>query len=292
MPNGQPFTALCQAATRKPTTGRSDLHIHSTYSDGLYTPAKVVDLARRSGLAAIAITDHDTLDGITPAQQAATGSTLEIVPGVEITSHYHGRELHLLGYFIRPDDAPLREALDRLRAERADRFWELVEYLQRRGVALPEAALERHRRAGVLGRRHLAEMLVQSGQAGSVREAFHRYLREDTTAAVPRLRRLPVADAIALVLQAGGVAGWAHPSYDCNRETVAELRRIGLGALEAAYPTFPPKRVRELRALAAEFGLAVTSGSDCHGPEPLRRAVGASSMTNEELEALRSRASD
>jgi 3',5'-nucleoside bisphosphate phosphatase len=279
---------LCQAAARKPTTGRADLHIHTTFSDGLYTAAQVVDLARRSGLGAIAITDHDTTDGFQPARESAMGSNLEIVPGVEITSHFRGRELHLLGYFIRPADEALRTALDRLREDRAGRFWDLVDHLQRRGVGFPEEELQRYRQTGVLSRRHLAETLVRLGRASTVREAFHRYLADDT---VPRLRRLPVADAIGCVRGAGGVASWAHPSYDCNRESVAELQRLGLGALEAAYPTFPPKRVKELCALAAEFGLAVTSGSDCHGPEPLRRAIGAASMTHEELETLRQRAS-
>src|SRR5919204_1659059 len=101
MPARQPFTALCRAAARNPGTGRADLHIHTTYSDGLYTPAQVVDLARRSGLAAIAVTDHDTLRGVPAARAAASGSGLEVVPGVEISAAYRGRELHLLGYFVR-----------------------------------------------------------------------------------------------------------------------------------------------------------------------------------------------
>src|SRR5215470_7295942 len=104
MPAGQPFTALCQAAARCRPLGRADLHVHTTCSDGTYTPAEVVDLARRSGLAAVALTDHDTLDGLAPARAAARSSGLEIVPGVEITAEDAGREFHLLGYFVRPDD--------------------------------------------------------------------------------------------------------------------------------------------------------------------------------------------
>src|SRR6266446_6892593 len=109
MPARQPFTALCRALARPPATGRADLHVHTTHSDGSYTSAQVVELARRSGLAAVAITDHDTLGGFAEAQ-AIAGASLEIVAGVEITTEYRARELHLLGYFVRPDDEPLRAA--------------------------------------------------------------------------------------------------------------------------------------------------------------------------------------
>src|ERR1700730_18191783 len=105
----QPFTALCRAASAKPTQDRADLHLHTTYSDGSYTPKQIVELARRSGLAAIAITDHDTLDGIRPAQDAA-GTQVEVVPGIEITAEYRGREFHLLGYFVNLEHEPLQEA--------------------------------------------------------------------------------------------------------------------------------------------------------------------------------------
>src|SRR5688572_5097474 len=117
MPAGQPFTKLCQSLARPRAHGRADLHLHTIHSDGNYTPAQVVDLARRSGLSAIAITDHDTLDGIAPAERAAE-TLLEVIPGVEITAEYRGREFHLLGYFFDRDNAPLRAALDHLRSER------------------------------------------------------------------------------------------------------------------------------------------------------------------------------
>src|ERR1043166_7872936 len=128
MPARQPFTSLCQLAARSNrSAGRADLHLHTTFSDGTYTPAQVLDLARRSGLCAIAVTDHDTLDGVALAQQAALGSDVEVVPAVEISAEYRGGELHLLGYFVRLDDQPLQAALRRLRDARAGRFWEMVE---------------------------------------------------------------------------------------------------------------------------------------------------------------------
>jgi predicted metal-dependent phosphoesterase TrpH len=290
MPAGQPFTALCQAAARCRPVGRIDLHIHTTFSDGTYTAAQVVELARRSGLAAVALTDHDTLDGLAPARTAAGSSGLEIVPGVEITAEHAAREFHLLGYFVRPDDVPLRAALRRLAEHRVGRFLDMVERLRRSGVSLDTEELRPHLTGGVPGRRHLAELLVRARRAGSVREAFARYLGDGGRVDVPKLR-LPLDEALALVRGAGGVAAWAHPAYDCNRAALAALKARGLGAVEAEYPGFSSRRVRELRAWAAELGLAVTGGSDCHGPEPAGRAVGACGISGPELDALRRLAS-
>jgi predicted metal-dependent phosphoesterase TrpH len=284
MPSRQPFTALCRSLSRSSITGRADLHLHTTHSDSLYTPAQVVELARRSGLAAIALTDHDTLSALPEARTAAAGSGMEVIAGVEITCEYRGHELHLLAYFVRSDGA-LAAALERLCRHRAGRFREMVERLRACGVSL-EDGHERAGAPGALGRRYLAELLVRSGRVGSVREAFARYLKDNGRVSVPKLR-LPVADALALVRGAGGVASWAHPSYDCTRETLSELRRLGLGAVEAEYPTIRPARTRELRGLARELGLAITGGSDCHGPEPPRRTVGACSISADELDQLR-----
>lgn len=274
---GQPFTKLCQAMSRPTHYGRADLHLHTTWSDGAYTPAQTVDLARRSGLSAIAITDHDTFAGVLPAR-AAAGQSIEVISGVEITAEFRGKELHLLGYFFDLANEPLRRALDRLQAERVGRFRAMIARLSGIGIHLPEDSAA----AGSLGRRHLAEMLVKAKKVGSVREAFHRWLGDHGKANVPKTR-LPIADAIALVRSAGGVASWAHPSYDCTRESLLELKALGLAAIEADYPAFRPGRARELRKLAGELGLAISGGSDCHGPDEPRRAIGTCSITHEEL---------
>jgi predicted metal-dependent phosphoesterase TrpH len=287
MPARQPFTALCRLASCGRAAGRADLHLHTTHSDGLYTPAQVVELARRGGLSAIALTDHDTLAGLPEALAAAAGSGIEVVAGAEITCEFRGKELHLLAYFVRPD-APLVAALERLCRHRAERFNDMVGRLRACGVSLEEGDLAAGAAPSSLGRRHLAELLVRARRVGSVREAFARYLKDGGRAAVPKVR-LPVAEAVALVRGAGGVAGWAHPSYDCTRESLAELRRLGLGAVEVEYPSTRPSRARELRGLARELGLAVSGGSDCHGPDQPRRAVGACGISAEELEALRRR---
>jgi predicted metal-dependent phosphoesterase TrpH len=320
MPAGQPFTELCQTLARPCYLGRVDLHLHTTFSDGTYTPAEIVDLARRSGLSAIAITDHDTLAGIAPTRLAA-GTSLDVVSGVEITAEFRGRELHLLGYCFDLDNSALQGALERLQADRALRFHEMIKRLHTLGVHIGEAevarvvgwwgdqnkndttprrpiwgggvvawvvAWSRHHptTATTLGRRHLAEILVRAKKAATVREAFQRYLGDHSRATVPKAR-LPVAEAIALVRGATGVAAWAHPNYDCSREMLLELKGLGLGAVEAEYPAFCPSRVKRLRGWAKELSLAVTGGSDCHGPGQPHRSVGARSITHEELMQLR-----
>jgi predicted metal-dependent phosphoesterase TrpH len=289
MPSRQPFTALCGAAARPHAAARIDLHVHTTHSDGTYTPAQVIELARRCGLAALAITDHDTLDGIPPAMAANAATDLEIVPAVEISAEYQERELHLLAYFVDTGHRGLAAALQQLRHHRQERFWDMVERLRACGVSLDEHEVRCQAEVGSPGRRHLAMLLVQARRVGSVREAFLRYLGDQGSVTVPK-RCLPVQEAIGLVLQAGGVTSWAHPGSRCTRARLTELLGWGLGAVEVEYPACRASRTKELRSLAGEQGLAVTGGSDCHGPGDVGRDVGARGVTGEELEVLRGKA--
>src|SRR5579862_7148923 len=220
MPARQPFTALCQMAARPRLAGRADLHLHTIHSDGVYTPHEIVDLAKRSGLSAIAITDHDTLSGVAVAHQSA-GPNLEVIAGVEITTEYAGHELHLLAYFVQVDAKPLATALERIRENRVERFREMVRRLRSAGVVLDENDPRTIASPDALGRRHLAEWLVRSGKAASVRDAFNRYLKDGLPAAAPK-EGLPIAEAIALVRAAGGVTSWAHPSAAASFEQLAE----------------------------------------------------------------------
>src|SRR5262249_21225804 len=160
----------------------------------------------------------------------------------------------------------------------------MIDRLREQGVHLaePDVLPDAH----ALGRRHLAELLVQQRKASTVREAFTRYLRDGSRAVVPK-QLLPVEEAIRRVREAGGVASWAHPPENCTGAQLAQLRGLGLGAVEVEYPGFRPARVRQLRAWASELGLAVSGGSDCHGPDSAHRSVGARSVSRAELDALR-----
>jgi predicted metal-dependent phosphoesterase TrpH len=285
MPKGAPFTALCQEASRH-VRARVDLHLHTTCSDGAYTPAQIVDLARRSGLPALAITDHDSCAGVLPARQAA-GDALEVICGVEITAEYRGHELHLLGYFLNPDDPDLAAALEWLRIERVARFHAMIDSLRRLGITLPPFDEEPQAISPALGRRHLAHLLVKARRVSTIQQAFQRYLGDHGPVQVPK-KKLPVAEAIARVRAAGGVAAWAHPNYDCTEETLIELKELGLGAVEVEYPSCRPGRRRELRQWTRQLGLAITGGSDCHGPDIPSRTVGMCGIDVRELELLRS----
>jgi predicted metal-dependent phosphoesterase TrpH len=284
----QPFTALCQGLAELKAPSRADLHVHTTESDGVYTPAQVVDLARRVGLAAVAITDHDALAGAALAR-ATPKSGLEIINGVEVTAENQDREVHLLGYFVRDDDVPLNTALAQLRFSRRERFHAMANKLRGCGAAIREEALVAADGGGSLGRRNLAELLYAGGRVGSVREAFDRYLGDGGPADLPK-ERLPIDRAIALVRAAGGVTSLAHPRATLELSDLKQLRDRGLQALEVEYPTHRANRVRELREWAASLDMAITGGSDCHGPEPLYRGIGCRSITIDELDSLRARA--
>lgn len=279
----QPFTRLCQQLASRHPDSRVDLHIHTTSSDGAYTPAEVIDLARRSGLSALAITDHDTSDAVAFAR-AAADDAVEVITGVEISAEFHGKEFHLLGYFFDESDAALQAALERLREHRRSRFAEMIVRLRQRGVRFDADHLLHN---AAPGRLHVARLLVEHRYAGNVREAFARYL--SGVNAVPKVR-LPVAEAITLVRNAGGVTAWAHPGTDCTRENLVELRRLGLQAVEADYPAHRASRVKQIRGLAQSLGLATSGGSDCHGPG-LHRAIGSHGVTPDELAILRGRSS-
>ena len=281
---GSPFTRLCGRLAVLRDPGRADLHTHTTFSDGTHTPEGLVDRARRAGLRAVAVTDHDTTAGIEPARAAAAG-TIEVVPGVEITAEFRYHEVHLLGYFVRPDDPALSAALAALRASRRERLIEMAHRLRALGPSVEELVAAVPDTVS-LGRRHLARMLIAAGHARSLHGAFAGWLARPELASVPK-HRLPIADAIAQVRGAGGVASWAHPPQDIDLRVLEELRDLGLSAVECAYPW--PSRAYEtrLRQLARAAGLAVTGGSDSHDPGPPARAVGARTVTLDEVARIR-----
>jgi predicted metal-dependent phosphoesterase TrpH len=286
MPRRSPFSDVPARLAEIARPRLADLHVHTSASDGDYTPAQVVALARQAKLAAVAITDHDTLAAV-GAARAATEGGLEVVSGVEISASHTGRELHLLGYFVRPDDGELDAALARVREGRRARFHHFVARLAAAGTRLPDDRVELVAGdAASLGRRHLAKLLVDCGFARSRVEAFHRLLGPVARAVVPKVL-LPVGEAIRLVRGAGGVASLAHPPPDLADEDFLALVGAGLAAVEAEYPWGRNSPARRLRATAARLGLAVTGGSDCHGPDPSHRRVGSRGVTAAELTALR-----
>jgi len=273
---------------------RVDLHAHTVVSDGTLTPADLVLLARRSGLAAVAVTDHDHLGGLAEARAAGEREGVEVVAGVELSVAHPAGDVHLLGYLVDDQDAALLGRLERLRDVRARRAHLIVERLQESGVplTLEDLAREAPAQGGAVGRPHVARALVRRGLASSIQDAFDRWLADGRPAAVPK-EKLGAREAIALVHGAGGVAVLAHPvtlPEDAREPLLRELARLGLDGVEVDYPRHDEALRRRLRALAGELGLVATGGSDFHGANKPDVALGMVDVDHAVLESLRARA--
>jgi hypothetical protein len=252
-----------------------DLHAHTNASDGSLTPGELVDLAKRTGLAALAITDHDTFDGFEAAVPLAREVALDLIRGIELNSKLDvdgGRErrsAHLLGYWASGQPSPQFTAwLLRERLERRERNRRLAEALQARDIEITLEEVERTGRS-LAGRVHFARLLVEKGYAGNIEDAFQRYLGENAPTYVERESQT-TEEAIHMVRSGGGVPVLAHPvrlSLDREAETAAirHLKDAGLLGLEIYHSEHPPDLQAHYRQLAEELGLLPTGGSDFHG---------------------------
>ena len=246
-----------------------DLHIHTTASDGTVPPREAVELARTLDLAAIAVTDHDTVAGVGPALEAGAELGLEVIPGIEISADYGSGGVLILGLFIDPDSSALRPALEWALAERDRRNREIVDAMAADGIPISLDELRRSAPDATLGRPHMAQWLLDHGYTASVREGFDRYLGNGQRYYRPR-RRIPLPDAVRCIRSAGGVAVIAHP-YQYGFEDPAweafirDAARAGCRALEAYYSGYSPDQTAALRGAAARYGLALSGGSDFHG---------------------------
>jgi predicted metal-dependent phosphoesterase TrpH len=260
-----------------------DLHLHSTCSDGILAPADVVVAARRGGLDVIALADHDTVAGTAPARAAAAAEGgIEVLRAIEITCMRDGEELHLLGYAFRADDEAIGALTARAGQARRDRMAAMVARLQALGVDVSVTDVITEPECASVGRMHLARALVRRGAAGSVSEAFGRYIGDAAAAYVPS-RGPAVAEAIAAVRAAGGLAVWAHPSLE-NARQFGALKESGLDGVEVLRPSLAPVDSAALEQAARAAGLLVTGGSDWHGsPRP---ALGSWYVTEHHVRAF------
>ena len=242
---------------------RIDLHAHTTYSDGALTPAALVQHARDRNLAAVAITDHDSVQGIPEAFEAA-GATLEVVPGIEISTALNGVDLHILGYYVDVQDEDLRQRLTHFRQERLDRALAIIARLRTLGVPVDADEVMASAGPGVVGRPHIASALVRGGHVESVDAAFRRYLGPRGEAFVARPAFRP-EDAIELINRAGGLSVLAHPGAGLAVTLIEQLASEGLRGIEVWHPQHGVTTVRHYHALATKLGLLETGGSDFHG---------------------------
>jgi 3',5'-nucleoside bisphosphate phosphatase len=266
-----------------------DLHLHTTASDGKLAPSALVAHAAAAGLRIISVTDHDTVAGLAEAREAAIVHNLRLVSGIEITAIERGRDVHVLGYFVNPEDAELGRFLETQRADRIDRVREIGDRLRALGYEIDVESIiatAASRGGRSVGRPLLADALIAGGFAENRRDAFDRLLGNDGPAFVPRCGP-PIERVAAIVAAAGGITSLAHPILLRDDEQIPYYASCGISAIEVRHREHDADAEARYRALARTLGLAVSGGSDFHG-EPLSD-LGSITLSPEDFEALEAR---
>lgn len=251
----------------------TELHCHTTASDGRLSPTQVVQLAKQRDVTLLAITDHDTIAAHEEALAAGVALNLRIIPGIEVSALSPQGEVHVLGYNVRPDDDATINTLHSLRGVREARARGMIEKLTALGIVVPFERVQALAGDAMIGRPHLARVLVEMGAVANMQAAFDLYLAEGKPAFVPHEGLTP-AEAVKLIHAAHGVAVLAHPAlYRGNLNTLLEdMLAAGLDGIEAFYPMHTPAQVAQYKAIAKQHGLVLTGGSDFHaviGDQPI-----------------------
>lgn len=246
-----------------------DLHVHSTASDGTLTPSEVIKLAKEIDLRAVALTDHDTIDGVKEALSAGRELGIEVIPGVELSCSYNNKEIHMVGLFINHNDAFFCEKLDELKITRDNRNYEMADKFKEMGIPITFEEIRAHYPDAIITRAHFASYLYEQGYVSSVKDAFDRYLNDNGPCFVPRYK-MPASETIRLIHEAGGIAILAHPilyrmGNQALSEMVESLAKCGLDGIEAIYSTYTPSDESLIRRLAKTNNLVLSGGSDFHG---------------------------
>lgn len=272
------------------STQKIDLHVHSNVSDGSYTPSEVTDLAYKAGLSAFALTDHDTTDGFLEAFNAskelsAKGHSIEVIPAVEISAGYKDRDIHILGFYIDPDNKELNDTLALTRKRRLRRNLEMIERFNNDGIKITYEELTFSNPNTIITRGHFSRLLIEKGYAKDRYDSFERYLNPDTKYFVPR-EYIDIKETVRLIKQAGGVAFLAHPLlYKLEKagveQLVSDFCQSGGDGLEAIYSSNTTEDELFVRELAPKYGLMISGGTDFHGASKpdLKIGVGKGNMS-------------
>lgn len=270
---------------------RIDLHTHTTASDGLLPPERVVQLAKEAGVTVLAIADHDTTDALDAAMAAGSELGVEVIPAVEINTDVDVQtEVHVLGYFIDHRQGWLQEFLARLRDGRINRAAKMVEKLNGLGIPVQFERVRAIAGTGAVGRPHVARALVEAGAVRSTEEAFEKYIGRTGPAYVERLKVTP-EEAVRVILKATGVPVLAHPGWGVREEMIPPLVEAGLQGLEVYYPDHTPAMVTRYLELAERYDLVVTGGTDFHGGDLATKVrIGSQYVPADAVERLKARA--
>lgn len=265
-----------------------DLHMHSTFSDGVHSPTALVDIAVNKKLAAISLSDHDSLNGFDELSSAASTRGVEVISGVELSCEYLGRDLHILGYGVATSDGPLQDLLKQFRKTREERGIGIIAKLRELDIHIEEEVVLAKAGDGALGRPHIAEALLEGGHVSDFSEAFDKYIGEDGPAYVDKYKMAP-NEAVKHIHAAGGVALVAHPGFYLeDKESFLKLLDEGFDGIEVHHPHHNRTTIARLLEIAEERSLLVSGGSDFHGFAG-RDNMGAPPVRYELLARIKSR---
>lgn len=255
-----------------------DLHVHSTFSDGTLTPTELVSHAIEMGLSAMALTDHDTIDGVEEAIQAGAKNNLEIIPGIELSTFYNNKEIHIVGLYIDYTNEVFKKELENLRNVRQNRNLKICEAFHKLGIEINYDDMLKKYGDIVITRAHFADYLLEKGIVGSRNEAFDRYLGDSRPCNVPRKKMSP-AEAITLIKSVGGIPILAHPTlYHLGKDEMNKLLKYlceaGIVGIEGIYSTYTMGEEIEIKSLAKKYNLLISGGSDYHGANKPKLELG------------------
>jgi len=264
----------------------ADLHLHTRFSDGTYTPAELAAQAKKNGLACIALTDHDTVEGCAYAAAACAELGLEFIPGSELTSEFNGVETHILTYLVDTANPELLAEMKKFQAVRQDRIREMCAKLNAVDVGLKAEDVFALANCASPGRPHVARALVAKKFCRSFDEAFERYLKKDRPAFVPKFK-MSTERAIELIHRAGGLAVMAHPALNRTDDIIPAVAAAGLDGIEVFHTKHNPAANKRYMDIAKKFNLLITGGSDCHGMSKGRPLIGTIKLDYAYVEKLK-----
>jgi 3',5'-nucleoside bisphosphate phosphatase len=264
----------------------ADLHLHTSFSDGTWTPEELVLQGQKSGLSCIAVTDHDTVEGCARAAAACEAVKMEFIPGAELTAEHDDTELHVLGYFLDTHNEKLLAEIAKFQAVRQDRIYQMVARVNELGVPLKAESVFELANCKSPGRPHVARAMVKDGYVKSLDEAFERFLKKGRPAWVPK-SKISAMEAIELVHQAGGLAVMAHPGLNRTDNVIPALVAAGLDGIECFHTKHSTAMSERYLEMTDKYNLLVTGGSDCHGFSKGKPLIGTVKLPYEHIQKMK-----
>jgi 3',5'-nucleoside bisphosphate phosphatase len=269
----------------------ADLHLHTNFSDGTFTPEELILQAQKHGLACIALTDHDTVEGCAATAKACATAGIEFIPGTELTAEHNDTELHLLGYFLDTQNNKLLTEIAKFQTVRQNRIHEMVARINELGVPLEAGSVFALANCKSPGRPHVARAMVKAGLVKNLDEAFERFLKKGRPAWVPK-SKISALEAIELIHQAGGLAVMAHPGLNRTDEIIPALVEAGMDGIECFHTKHSTQMSERYLEIADKFHLLVTGGSDCHGFSKNKPLIGTVKLPYEHVEKMKAKVAE